>query len=108
MKRLTKEEVEQGTVTALLLRSAHRRIPRLKRIKKAVKNGKCLTGNQINFLTKVFEDAKRTRPYIDKHPELQDIAVRTVSLYREITEQAIENEEGNLRKKVPPIAFPDK
>ena len=108
MKNLTKEEVEQGTLTALLLRSAHRRIPRLKRIKKAVKKGKCLTDNQINFLTKVFEDAQRAIPYIDDHPKLQDMATRTVALYQEITEQAIKNEEESLRKKVPPIKFPDK
>jgi hypothetical protein len=108
MKRLPKDEVELGTVTALLERSSRRRIPRLLRIKKAVGNGKRLTNYQIDFLSKVFEDARAVTPYIEDHPELHDIAARMVSLYSEITEQAIKNEEAMLKKKAPPIDFPDK
>ena len=103
MKPLDHDEMELGTVTALLLRASHRRIPRLLRIKKAVNEGKCLNNYQINFLKKVFEDAERAIPYIDHHPEMQDMAAKTVTLYREITEQAIKNEEAKLRKKVPSI-----
>jgi hypothetical protein len=108
MKRLDHDDMELGTVTALLLRASHRRIPRLLRIKKAMDDGKCLNNYQINFLKRVFEDAERAIPYIDHHPEMQDMAVKTVALYREITEQAIKNEEAKLRKKVPHIDLPDK
>jgi hypothetical protein len=108
MKHLPKDEVELGTVTALLERASHRRVPRLLRIKKAVDNGKRLTDYQIDFLSKVFEDAHSAMPYIDDHAELHDIAVRMVSLYNDITEQAIKNEEAMLKKKAPPIDFPGK
>jgi hypothetical protein len=30
---------------------------------------------------------------VDKHPELQDLYVRVVALYTEITEKALENEQ---------------
>lgn len=102
-KSLPKHEVELGTVTALLERASHRRIPRLLRIKRAVDSGKRLTDYQINFLSRVFDDAQRALPYIDHHPDLQDTAVRMVGLYHEITEQAIKNEEAILQKKAPPL-----
>ena len=103
MKKLTHEEVELGTVTALLERAAHRRIPRLLRIKKAVDDGKRLSDYQINFLGKVFADSQRAIPYFDHHPELQDTFTRVVSLYNNITDQAIKNEELHLKAKTPPI-----
>jgi hypothetical protein len=103
MKKLSKEEVELGTVTALMERAAHRRIPRLLRIKKAVDNGDRLTDYQINFLSKVFSDAQRAVPYYDEHPELQELFTKVVSLYGHITEQAIINEESNLKAKAPPL-----
>jgi hypothetical protein len=42
----------------------------------------------------VFEDSKHTIPLGDKHPEYQDLMARVILLYREITEQALKNEQG--------------
>ena len=98
MKKLSKEEVELGTVTVWMRRAAKRRIPRLLRIKKAVDDGARLTNFQITFLSRVFSDAQDAMPFYDAHPELQDLATKVVSLYHDITEQALKNEESLLKK----------
>jgi hypothetical protein len=98
MKKLSKEEVELGTVTVWMRRSARRRIPRLLRIKKAVDGGARLTNFQITFLSRVFNDAQEALPYFDSHPELQEMATKVVSIYNDITEQALKNEEALLKR----------
>jgi hypothetical protein len=108
LKKLSKEEVELGTVTALMRRAAKRRIPRLLRIKKAVEGGARLTNFQITFLSKVFADAQDSLPYVDSHPELHDMAAKMLSIYHEITEQALKNEEALLQQKAPRIELPPK
>ena len=103
MNRPTKDESELGTVTTLLRRSALRRTPRLLAIKKMVDRGERLSEVQIIFLTQVFADAQRAIPYVDSHPELQELARKTAALYHDITEQALKNEEAPLKAKLPPI-----
>jgi hypothetical protein len=66
-----------------------------------------LSNLQITFLAKVFKDMQDALPYFDKHPEMQEMATRMVSLYHDITEQAMKNEEALLNKKAPRIELPD-
>ncbi len=40
----------------------------------------------------VLKDAGEVKRYVDKKPDLQTLYTRGVSLYREITEKALENE----------------
>lgn len=106
MKNLAQKEAELGTVTALLRRASRRRIPRLLRIKKAVDDGARLNAFQVTFLGRVFRDAQQLLPYIDHHPEYQDIITRMVSLYHDIMDQAIVNERARLNSKAPRIDLP--
>ncbi len=39
-----------------------------------------------------MKDAGEVKRYVDKKPDLQTLYTRGVSLYREITEKALENE----------------
>ena len=83
---------DTGVILALMRRFNEQRLPETLAIKKRVEQGECLTERDISFLEKVFSDANHAIPLIDRHPELQSIATRAVSLYKEITERALENE----------------
>ena len=107
MGKSSATEEELGTVTAWMRRASRRRIPRLMRIKKAVDNGARLNNFQIIYLSRVFRDAHDVMPYFDHHPELQQLATKMVSLYHEISEQALENEQQLLQKKMPRIELPE-
>jgi hypothetical protein len=107
MNKSSQKKTEMGIVTVWLRRVSHRRLPRLKRIKRAVDSGARLNNYQITFLGKVFKDMQDALPYFDTHPEMQEMAARMVSLYHDITEQAMKNEEELLNRKAPRINFPD-
>lgn len=86
---------DTGVILALMKRFNEQRLPRVLELKKRVEQGECLTEPDIAFLEEIFRDANHVIPLIDRHPELQPIATRAVSLYKEITEKALENEQGS-------------
>ena len=89
---MTRSSEDTGVILALMERFNEQRLPRALELKKRVEQGECLSEPDIAFLDEVFKDANHVMPLIDKHPELQPIATRAISLYKEITEKALENE----------------
>ena len=89
---MTDTSQDSGVIQTLLKQFKDHRLPEALAIKKRVDQGACLGEHDIAFLEKIFEDANHVMPLIERHPELQPIASRAVSLYHEITEKALENE----------------
>ena len=90
---MTDSTEDAGVIMALMERFNEQRLPRALELKKRVEQGECLGENDIKFLDEVFRDANHVMPLVDKHPELQEIASRAISLFKEITAKALENEE---------------
>ena len=91
---MTDNSDDTGVILALMERFKEQRLPRALELQKRVEAGGTLTENDIAFLEEVFKDANHVMPLIDKHPELQPVATRAVSLYKEITDRAMENEQN--------------
>ena len=89
---MTQSSEDTGVILALMERFNEQRLPRALAIKKRVDQGECLSEPDIDFLDEVFRDASHVMPLVDKHPELESIATRAISLFKEITEKALENE----------------
>ena len=89
---MTRSSADTGVILALMQRFNEQRLPQALALKARVEQGERLSERDIAFLEKVFSDANHAMPLIDKHPELQPIATRAMSLYKEITEKALENE----------------
>ena len=83
---------DAGVILALMRRFNRQRLPRVLELKKKVDQGDCLNNADIAFLERVFKDAKHSAPLVDRHPELHAYTSRAVSLYKEITTKALENE----------------
>lgn len=86
------DDTDTGVIMALMQRFEEQRLPEALAIKKRVDQGERLSDHDIAFLEQVFADAKHYEPLLVRHPEFQPIASRAISLYREITEKALENE----------------
>lgn len=100
MSNLSQEEIDEGTIAALLQRS-RRRIPNLIAIKKRLEAGGTLSGLEITELERMIEGAKDTRALFERHPEYQELVARIISLYDEITEMAVANEEkGEVKPEI--------
>ena len=91
---MTQKSDDTGVILALMRRFNEQRLPIILEIKKRVDAGECLTDKDIEFIEQVFSDANHVIPILDRHPELQPVASRAVSLYKEITEKALENEQN--------------
>lgn len=67
-------------------------LPRLLSIKENVEAGEVLDALEIEFLDQVLKEANSIKPLLDRNPEWQPLAAKVFTLYKEITEQALENQ----------------
>ena len=81
-----------GVIIALVERFTEQRLPKVIAVKERVDLGECLSEYDIKFLDEILKDANRIMPLVDKHPEWQPLTTRVISLYKEITVKALENE----------------
>lgn len=91
MPELSAKDV--GIILALVDRFETQRLPTLLALKERVDNGDALSDVEVEFLDKVIDDATRTMPLTEGHPELHSFCVHVIHLYKEITEKALKNEE---------------
>jgi hypothetical protein len=85
---------EAGIIQALAERMEKQRLPMALALKAKVDQGGLLSETDIAFLEEVFANAAQLKPLLDAHPEWQELAARMLGLYKEITEKALENEQG--------------
>lgn len=84
---------EAGTIQVLLQRLNDFRLPMALDLKKKVDRGEKLDSYDIEFLETVLADASSAQGLFMKHPELQPLVGKLMSLYSEITTKALENEQ---------------
>mgnify|MGYP001787496640 CR=1 FL=1 len=86
---------DDGVIAVLLDRFEKQRLPRILRLKDRIFGGEAMSDSDIEFLGQVLEDANHIKPLADSHPEFHKLVVQAVSLYHEITEQALKNEQNS-------------
>jgi hypothetical protein len=93
------KEVDMGVLTALVKRTQEIRLPRAEALKAKVDGGGLLDDRDLGFLEEIFQEAHSVGPLLAEHPEYQDIALRMLGLYKEITAKALENEQAQQGKQ---------
>lgn len=92
---MSDSDKDEGVALVLLNRLNEVRLPRALAIKEQVDRGEPLSDSEIEFLDRVFEEAVANQAKWEKHPELAEIISKMAGLYKDITEKALANEEGN-------------
>lgn len=91
---MNEDHKEDGVILALIERFERQRLPRILELKEKVERAERLDEAEMAFLEEIIADAMHNKPLIDKHPEWQKFCAEVVHLYEEITEKALENEQG--------------
>jgi hypothetical protein len=81
---MSENEKDAGVIQALLERFEKFRMPMVLE----------LNEREIEYLEQVLQDAHANRALVDRHPEWQKVSAQIVSLYKHITEKALENEKN--------------
>lgn len=90
MNKSELDKNDSGTIAALLER-ARIRIPNLLEMKQRLLEGDTLGDIEIEEMHLIFEHAREVLEVFDRHPELQQMYTKMVSLYKEITQLALDN-----------------
>ncbi|MCK7578555.1 MAG: hypothetical protein MZV65_24330 [Chromatiales bacterium] len=90
---MSQVSAQDGVIVAVIERFEKFRLPRALDIKAKVERGECLDDSDIAHLKQVMDDAEDIKRIVDKRPDLQPIYMRAISLYQEITQRALENEQ---------------
>ncbi len=91
---MEKDKKNLAVMVTLLQRCDEQRLPRLLEIKKNVDQGLKLRDHEINFLEEVLHDARENEMYLNNAGnDLKELMAKVISLYQEITQKALENEQ---------------
>jgi hypothetical protein len=84
---------EQGVIITVVEHFEKFTLPRALDIKAKVDGGERLDDWDFKYLNAVLTGAEEVKRYVDRRPDLQQLYARAISLYQEITEKALENEQ---------------
>ncbi len=85
---------DKMVIKAILERFEKQRLPRLLDIKETVDQGDKLGNFDMEFLEEVFSDTRQNKHYMEAaDDELKSLFMKVLSLYNDITEKALENEQ---------------
>ena len=90
--RLDQEEIDSGTLAAMMLDLEENLLPRALRLLDRVNNGELLSEEDIQFLKEAYEDSRANESLVERHPEYCKLIARSMGLYTEIINKGIANE----------------
>lgn len=85
---------EIGVIAVLAKRMVEERLPKALALNEWVDRGDALNELDIAFLEQVIADAGAIRPMMKENPRVLEVAGRMISLYKEITGNALKNEKA--------------
>ncbi|WP_421870326.1 hypothetical protein [Motiliproteus sp.] len=83
---------QQATISALIQRFNHERLPRIQAMQRRVHQGERLGEMEILYMERVIRDLRRNQAKALGNPRFEALLSKVVALYVEVTDAALENE----------------
>ncbi|NOQ93203.1 MAG: hypothetical protein GQ547_01055 [Methylophaga sp.] len=90
---MNEKSQDEGIITVLLQRFKTQNLPRLLMLKEKVDHGKPLDDLDMRFMKEVFANFGQIQPLLERHPEYEDLVIKAVQLYKDISDNALGNEQ---------------
>ena len=90
---MNQKEEDKATLTAIMERFNNWRYPRAAAILERLQKGEQATKADLEFLDRASAAAQEVMPIIERNPEYLEFASKAISLYHDITELALKNEQ---------------
>jgi len=90
---------DAGIIQALLARFEQQRLPYLLSLEKLCNTNHRLSNSDLDFLKIAIEDTTRIMPIVERNAEYFSLVTKIISLYLDITTQALQLEEKIKNKK---------
>lgn len=81
-----------GVMSALLRQLSSQNLPRIFALRDRLELGERVSDEDIRYLRESFFDALLAKPAFDRHPELAEVGAKVVTLYRDMSRKALDNE----------------
>lgn len=88
-------EEDRRTLAALLKRNNETNYPRARLIKQHLEEGQTLSGSDLTFLHRVIDHGDEALALIQRNPDFQELATKSIAFYNELLQLAIDNESGD-------------
>jgi hypothetical protein len=86
----------EGVVAMLVQHFEGHQLTRLLDLRASVASGECLGDSSNHFLIAACREAMQSIHYVRRHPEYQDLYMKSVGLYKEIAQRGLENERSGI------------
>jgi len=86
-------ENDEGILEALVVRLEKQRLPRMLELQQCVDAGKMLNDFDLGYLKNSIDETSKILPLIDRHPEYQSLEMKLISLYKKVSEKALQLEQ---------------
>ena len=77
---MEQQQLDAGTIAALMLRLKDYRLPRAKRLLKKVNEGQKLSDHDIRWLKTIHADSIKVQELVKRNPEYSGLLARTIDL----------------------------
>lgn len=88
---------DTGIMLVILQCFERQRLPRVIEIKQRLDLGYLLNEFEIECISEALHETRSLLPYLDRHPEYMPLASRVIHYYKEITDEALANEQLSMR-----------
>ena len=91
---MTSPAEDAGLAQVLLDRVNTPRLPRALELKAKVDRGEKLEKFEVDYLADILADIHSIKALVDRNPAYQEIVLKGIGLYKEISEKALANEKA--------------
>ena len=93
---MNEKRTAEGTTTAVLRRLQTQVLPKILALQERLARGEKVTTEDLRYLRQGLSETMHAKALFDYNPEFKEISAKIIALYRDISAQALRNEDASV------------